>query len=37
MSKIKMKNYPNGYMGKIEYWTAKLNRRFSKKKFRTCT
>lgn len=24
MSKLK-ERYPNGYMGKIEYWTSKLN------------
>ena len=32
MSMIKMKNYPNGYMGKIEYWTAKLNEEVFQKK-----
>lgn len=32
MSKIKMKNFPNNYMGKIEYWTGKLNEEVFQKK-----
>ncbi len=25
MQSIKVSKYPNGYMGKIQYWTSKLN------------
>ena len=38
MSKIKMRNFPNvdkkgvGYMGKIQYWTGKLNEEVMQKK-----